>query len=72
MRLLRGVDFDVLRGGLFARAGLERVGVTTVARTLSTPLEAGAGAVAVNGSDAAAGSMRKCGSSSAPLVSSRL
>jgi ABC-2 type transport system ATP-binding protein len=49
--VLRGVDFDVARGSIFALLGSNGAGKTTAVRILSTLLKADAGTVAVNGYD---------------------
>ena len=51
---LRGVDFDVDRGTVFALLGPNGAGKTTVVRILSTLLRADAGRASVNGFDVAA------------------
>ncbi|MBC2589081.1 ABC transporter ATP-binding protein [Rhodococcus aetherivorans] len=51
--VLRGVDFDVARGSIFALLGSNGAGKTTVVKILSTLLEADAGAAGVNGFDVA-------------------
>ncbi|MGI5151765.1 ABC transporter ATP-binding protein [Plantactinospora sp. CA-294935] len=53
LRVLRGVDFDVARGSIFALLGSNGAGKTTVVRILSTLLKADAGAASVNGFDVA-------------------
>jgi ABC-2 type transport system ATP-binding protein len=53
LRVLRGVDFDVTRGSVFALLGSNGAGKTTVVKILSTLLEADAGAAHVNGFDVA-------------------
>ncbi|MET8337528.1 ATP-binding cassette domain-containing protein [Streptosporangium canum] len=53
LRVLRGVDFDVARGSVFALLGSNGAGKTTVVRILSTLLKADAGTVGVNGFDVA-------------------
>ena len=50
---LRGVDFDVARGSIFALLGSNGAGKTTVVKILSTLLKADAGAARVNGFDVA-------------------
>jgi ABC-2 type transport system ATP-binding protein len=50
---LRGVDFDVKRGSIFALLGPNGAGKTTVVRILSTLLKADAGTASVNGFDVA-------------------
>ena len=52
--VLRGVDFDVARGGIFALLGSNGSGKTTLVRILSTLLRADAGTASVNGFDVAA------------------
>ena len=52
--VLRGVDFDVARGTIFALLGSNGAGKTTVVRILSTLLKLDAGAVRVNGFDVVA------------------
>lgn len=51
--VLRGVDFDVERGSIFALLGSNGAGKTTVVKILSTLLEADAGTAGVNGFDVA-------------------
>ncbi len=51
--MLRGVDFDVARGSIFALLGSNGAGKTTVVKILSTLLEADAGTADVNGFDVA-------------------
>jgi ABC-2 type transport system ATP-binding protein len=53
LRVLRGVDFDVARGSIFALLGSNGAGKTTVVRILSTLLKADAGIAAVAGFDVA-------------------
>ncbi|MFL1376420.1 ABC transporter ATP-binding protein [Nocardiopsis protaetiae] len=52
--VLRGVDFDVERGGILALLGSNGAGKTTVVRILSTLLRADAGTAEVNSFDVAA------------------
>jgi ABC-2 type transport system ATP-binding protein len=54
LRALRGVDFDVARGSIFALLGSNGAGKTTVVNILSTLLKADAGTASVNGFDVAA------------------
>src|SRR5580692_11956801 len=54
LRVLRGVDFEVARGSIFALLGSNGAGKTTVVRILSTLLAADAGTASVNGFDVAA------------------
>ncbi|PRY59578.1 ABC-2 type transport system ATP-binding protein [Glycomyces artemisiae] len=54
LHVLKGVDFDVARGSIFALLGSNGAGKTTVVRILSTLLKADAGTAAVNGFDVAA------------------
>src|ERR1700742_435211 len=49
LRVLRGVDFEVARGGIFALLGSNGAGKTTVVKILSTLLKADAGIARVNG-----------------------
>nr|BFE60954.1 multidrug efflux ABC transporter ATP-binding protein LieA [Dactylosporangium thailandense] len=49
--MLRGVDFDVARGHIFALLGSNGAGKTTVVRILSTLVKADAGTANVNGFD---------------------
>src|SRR5262245_37392967 len=49
LRVLRGVDFDVARGSIFALLGSNGAGKTTVIRILSTLLKADAGTAWVDG-----------------------
>jgi ABC-2 type transport system ATP-binding protein len=53
LRVLRGVDFDVARGSIFALLGSNGAGKTTVVKILSTLLKADAGAAGVDGFDVA-------------------
>src|SRR5215212_3945006 len=50
-QVLRGVDFDVMRGSIFALLGSNGAGKTTVIRILSTLLRADAGTAVVYGFD---------------------
>ncbi|MCC2593221.1 ATP-binding cassette domain-containing protein [Tessaracoccus sp. OS52] len=61
LHVLRGVDFDVARGSIFALLGSNGAGKTTVVKILSTLLAADAGAASVNGFDVAtqAGEVRQ-------------
>ena len=52
--MLRGVDFEVARGSIFALLGSNGAGKTTVVKILSTLLKADAGTARVNGFDVAA------------------
>ena len=54
MSVLRGVDFEVAPGSVFALLGSNGAGKTTAVRILSTLLKADAGSVSVNGFDVAA------------------
>ena len=54
LEVLRGVDFDVAPGSIFALLGSNGAGKTTVVKILSTLLRADAGTVLVNGYDVAA------------------
>ncbi|HSK46745.1 MAG TPA: ATP-binding cassette domain-containing protein [Coriobacteriia bacterium] len=49
LEVLRGVDFDVARGSIFALLGANGAGKTTVVRILSTLLKADAGTASVDG-----------------------
>jgi len=53
LHVLRGVDFDVARGSIFALLGSNGAGKTTVVRILSTLLTADEGTVTVAGFDVA-------------------
>jgi ABC-2 type transport system ATP-binding protein len=53
LQVLRGVDFDVQRGSIFALLGSNGAGKTTVVRILSTLLKDDAGTASVNGFDVA-------------------
>jgi ABC-2 type transport system ATP-binding protein len=53
VRALRGVDFDVARGSIFALLGANGAGKTTIVRILSTLLKADAGTASVAGFDVA-------------------
>ena len=54
LRVLRGVDFEVARGSIFALLGSNGAGKTTVVKILSTLLRSDAGTAWVNGFDVAA------------------
>jgi ABC-2 type transport system ATP-binding protein len=54
LRVLRGVDFDVARGSIFALLGSNGAGKTTVVKILSTLLKPDAGTATVGGFDVAA------------------
>ena len=62
LEVLRGVDFDVARGSIFALLGSNGAGKTTVVNILSTLLKANAGTASVNGLDVAAqaADVREC------------
>jgi ABC-2 type transport system ATP-binding protein len=51
LEVLRGVDFDVTRGSIFALLGSNGAGKTTLVKILSTLLAADAGSAVVNGFD---------------------
>ena len=53
LHVLRGVDFDVARGSIFALLGSNGAGKTTVVKILSTLLTADVGTAEVNGFDVA-------------------
>ncbi|HEY4457905.1 MAG TPA: ATP-binding cassette domain-containing protein [Pseudonocardiaceae bacterium] len=53
LQVLRGVDFDVPRGSIFALLGSNGAGKTTIVRILSTLLKADAGTASVDGFDVA-------------------
>jgi ABC-2 type transport system ATP-binding protein len=53
LEVLRGVDFDVARGSIFALLGSNGAGKTTTVRILATLLKADAGTASVNGFDVA-------------------
>jgi ABC-2 type transport system ATP-binding protein len=53
LEALRGVDFEVARGSIFALLGPNGAGKTTVVKILSTLLKADAGTARVNGFDVA-------------------
>ena len=53
LEVLRGVDFDIARGSIFALLGSNGAGKTTVVRILSTLLKADAGTASVSGFDVA-------------------
>ncbi|GAA1499106.1 ABC transporter ATP-binding protein [Paeniglutamicibacter kerguelensis] len=54
LQVLRGVDFDVKAGSIFALLGSNGAGKTTLVRILSTLLKADAGTATVNGFEVAA------------------
>jgi len=53
LRVLRGVDFDVARGSIFALLGSNGAGKTTVVKILSTLLKPDSGTATVDGFDVA-------------------
>jgi ABC-2 type transport system ATP-binding protein len=53
LRVLRGVDFEVARGSIFALLGSNGAGKTTLVRILATLLKADAGTASVDGFDVA-------------------
>jgi ABC-2 type transport system ATP-binding protein len=53
LHVLRGVDFDVARGDIFALLGSNGAGKTTVVKILATLLRADAGSVTIGGFDVA-------------------
>ncbi|WP_309104910.1 ATP-binding cassette domain-containing protein [Microbacterium sp.] len=53
LQVLRGVEFDVERGSIFALLGSNGAGKTTLVRILSTLLKADAGSAVVHGFDVA-------------------
>ena len=53
LEVLRGVDFNVARGSIFALLGSNGAGKTTVVKILSTLLNADSGTASVNGFDVA-------------------
>jgi ABC-2 type transport system ATP-binding protein len=53
LHVLRGVDFDIVPGSIFALLGPNGAGKTTVVKILSTLLKADAGTASVNGFDVA-------------------
>ncbi|GAA3546778.1 ABC transporter ATP-binding protein [Kribbella ginsengisoli] len=58
LQVLRGVDFEVAPGSIFALLGSNGAGKTTIVRILSTLLRADAGTAVVNGFDVAAEPLR--------------
>lgn len=54
LHVLRGVDFEVQKGSIFALLGSNGAGKTTMVRILSTLLKADAGTATVQGHDVAA------------------
>jgi ABC-2 type transport system ATP-binding protein len=53
LHVLRGVDFDIARGTIFALLGSNGAGKTTIVNILSTLLKADVGSASVNGFDVA-------------------
>ncbi len=53
LSVLRGVDFEVERGSIFALLGANGAGKTTVVKILATLLKPDSGAASVNGLDVA-------------------
>ncbi|MFD5214495.1 ABC transporter ATP-binding protein [Microbacterium sp. NPDC058345] len=58
LQVLRGVDFDVERGSIFALLGSNGAGKTTMVRILATLLKADAGTASVRGFDVASEPLR--------------
>jgi ABC-2 type transport system ATP-binding protein len=58
LHVLRGVDFDVAPGSIFALLGSNGAGKTTIVRILSTLLRSDAGTATVNGFDVATDPLR--------------
>jgi ABC-2 type transport system ATP-binding protein len=58
LHVLRGVDFEVAAGSIFALLGSNGAGKTTIVKILSTLLRSDAGTAAVNGFDVAADPLR--------------
>ncbi|NEA35737.1 ATP-binding cassette domain-containing protein [Streptomyces sp. SID13031] len=58
LHVLRGVDFEVAPGSIFALLGSNGAGKTTIVRILSTLLKSDAGTAVVNGFDVAAEPLR--------------
>jgi ABC-2 type transport system ATP-binding protein len=58
LHVLKGVDFEVARGSIFALLGSNGAGKTTVVRILSTLLKADAGSAVVAGHDVSADAQR--------------
>jgi ABC-2 type transport system ATP-binding protein len=54
LHVLRGVDFDIARGSIFALLGSNGAGKTTIVKILSTLLRADGGTATVNGFDVGA------------------
>jgi ABC-2 type transport system ATP-binding protein len=59
LRVLRGVDFEVARGSIFALLGSNGAGKTTLVKILSTLLKADTGTARVNGFDVASSTSRR-------------
>lgn len=51
MEVLKGVDFEVEQGGIFALLGSNGAGKTTMIKIMATLLKADAGSVVINGLD---------------------
>jgi ABC-2 type transport system ATP-binding protein len=58
VHVLRGVDFEVAAGSIFALLGSNGAGKTTIVKILSTLLRSDAGTAAVNGFDVATDPLR--------------
>ena len=54
LHVLKGVDFDVVKGSIFALLGSNGAGKTTIVKILTTLLKQDSGTAAVNGFDVAA------------------
>ena len=61
--VLKGVDFEVEKGSIFALLGSNGAGKTTIVRILTTLLKSDSGTATVNGFDVAA-NPTMCGSRS--------
>ena len=71
LHVLRGVDFDVARGSIFALLGSNGAGKTTVVKILSTLLKARRGDGHASTASTSPRNRRTCGSPSASPGSSR-
>src|SRR5215210_2755714 len=54
LHVLKGVDFDVVKGSIFALLGSNGAGKTTIVKILTTLLKQDSGTASVNGCDVAA------------------
>lgn len=71
LHVLRGVDFDVAAGSIFALLGSNGAGKTTLVRILSTLLKANTGTATVHGFDVSSAPATYASRSALPASSPR-